>query len=250
MQPSALLPKNDQPFITEPLNDYLQPGRRFYRINSSYRLFLLKVLREVIQNHVVGKDYRTLVDYGCGQMPYKSLFAPYVESYIGVDIEGNPWADITILPGQSVPLDDGSVDVVLSTQVLEHVLDVEGYLNECVRLLRTGGCLILSTHGIYNWHPSPLDLRRWTWQGLEYEMEQVGLQVIDILPVGGPLCVAANIVARFASDCVPKIRIIRPMILLPLYTAVNLFMRIAEPLTPMRAKYFNCYILVLIARKP
>jgi SAM-dependent methyltransferase len=50
-------------------------------------------------------------------------------------------------------------------------------LCECRRLLRPGGRLILSTHGIYEEHGLPYDFRRWTGDGLRAELEQHGLEV-------------------------------------------------------------------------
>ncbi len=250
MLPYDLLPKDDRPFLPEPLDNYLHPGRKLYFINSSQRLFLLRALEKSVEQHVARKDLECLVDFGCGQMPYRSLFEPHLKSYIGVDIEGNAAADIKIRPGARVPMDDGSADVVLSSQVLEHVPTVGDYLCECSRLLKRGGKLILTTHGIYNWHPAPMDLRRWTWQGLEYEITQAGLEMAQIVPVGGPVSAGIGILLRLLSDCVPKIRKLRPAILMPSYVAGNLLVRLLEPITPLRAKYYNCQILLCVAVKP
>lgn len=44
------------------------------------------------------------------------------------------------------PLADKSLDIVVSTEVVEHIYHHPlGYLNECVRVLRPGGLLLLST---------------------------------------------------------------------------------------------------------
>ncbi len=56
---------------------------------------------------------------------------------------------------------------MLSTQVLEHVTDPRLYLAECHRVLRPGGPLLLSTHGIMVYHPDPVDYWRWTGAGLQ-----------------------------------------------------------------------------------
>ncbi len=40
------------------------------------------------------------------------------------------------------------------------------YLSECFRVLRPGGQLLLSTHGVFPYHPDPVDLWRWTCEGL------------------------------------------------------------------------------------
>ena len=55
-----------------------------------------------------------------------------------------------------------SFDAVLSTQVLEHVADPGALPAERFRVLRPGGRLLLSTHGIFVYHPDPDDYWRWT----------------------------------------------------------------------------------------
>jgi SAM-dependent methyltransferase len=44
-----------------------------------------------------------------------------------------------------LPLADGSVDVVASLQVIEHLWDQPGFLAECARVLRPAGTLLVST---------------------------------------------------------------------------------------------------------
>jgi SAM-dependent methyltransferase len=66
---------------------------------------------------------------------------------------------------------------VLSTQVLEHVPDTAAYLRETRRVLKPGGRLVLTTHGIWQDHPGPLDLRRWTLDGLARDVAACGFRV-------------------------------------------------------------------------
>ncbi len=119
----------------------------------------------------------TLVDLGCGGMPYRPIFAPRVARYIGVDLPGNPLADLYMPPDGRVPLADGSADMVLSSQVLEHVDSPAAYLAECRRILRPGGVLLLSTHGYWLYHPTPNDYWRWTGSGLARQISLAGLEV-------------------------------------------------------------------------
>jgi SAM-dependent methyltransferase len=65
-----------------------------------------------------------------------------------------------------------SYDMVLSTQVLEHVSSPQAYLREAFRVLKPGGVLLLSTHGVYPDHGCPFDYWRWTADGLTLELER------------------------------------------------------------------------------
>lgn len=119
-----------------------------------------------------------VVDFGCGAKPYRSAFGPDAD-YIGADLPGNEDADVEIRDGV-VDLPDASVDLVLSTQVLEHVPDPDAYLREAQRLLRPGGRLLLTTHGVMFYHPHPTDFWRWTTDGLTQIVSRAGLATQSI----------------------------------------------------------------------
>jgi len=117
------------------------------------------------QAHSEFGRYRVL-DVGCGEKPYEPLFAPFAASYVGVDPVENPHAE---LKGsvEALPVDDGSFDVVLCNQVLEHCDNPMQGVAELRRVTAPGGCVLASTHGVMAYHPSPTDYWRWTHAGLE-----------------------------------------------------------------------------------
>jgi SAM-dependent methyltransferase len=117
-----------------------------------------------------------ILDYGCADVPYRGFF-PTDADFVPADLAGNPHAALTINPDGTVPVEPGTFDAVLSTQVLEHVSDPGAYLAECHRVLRPGGTLILSTHGIFVYHPDPVDYWRWTSAGLRRTVEAAGFEV-------------------------------------------------------------------------
>src|SRR6185437_37413 len=90
-----------------------------------------------------------LVDFGCGDMPYRSVIEPLTGRYLGVDLKMNPKAEHLIDFDSKTTLPDDYCDIVLSNQVLEHVDSPEGYLQEALRILKPGGSIILSTHGYW-----------------------------------------------------------------------------------------------------
>jgi SAM-dependent methyltransferase len=127
--------------------------------------------------------YRVL-DVGCGIRPYLPYFEPYASEYVGVDI-GNPAAD---LEGsvEALPVPEASYDVVLCTQVLEHVADPDQAIRELSRVTAPGGRVLASTHGVQVYHPSPTDYWRWTHAGLARLFEGGGEWAsVSVTPVGG-----------------------------------------------------------------
>src|SRR3989338_3410429 len=95
------------------------------RINPPFwqhDFFVLKRLYEIlkiISQKIPQKS--VIVDYGCGYAPYEMLFQQHQNRYLKIDIGKNKSADILINEKSRLPLKNGFADVVLSTQVLEHV---------------------------------------------------------------------------------------------------------------------------------
>ncbi len=139
------------------------------------RVLLEAALREALAG---SSPAPSVLDLGCGTQPYRPLVEACGAAYLGADMHRAGDIDIEVAADGSVPLADHSVDVILSTQVLEHVEDPRSYLRECRRLLKDGGRLVVSTHGIWRYHPDPLDLWRWTGPGLRRLLELEGYEVV------------------------------------------------------------------------
>lgn len=155
------------------------------KLTAPYRYVVVRLEEMVAELAKVGSiDEARVLDYGCALRPYECLFGPGV-TYVGADLEGNPLADVHLGSDGSVPEPDCTFDLVLSTQVLEHVADPERYLLECFRVLRPGGSLVLSTHGLMYWHPDPHDYWRWTNDGLRKQVADAGFAVSEIRGVLG-----------------------------------------------------------------
>ncbi len=119
-----------------------------------------------------------ILDYGCGGSPYRSLFT--AQTYHRADLLGSPDIDYGFGPDSRLALPDCSYDLVLSTQVLEHVGNVPAYLAEAFRLVRPGGKLVLTTHGTFCDHGCPHDYFRWTPYGLRDAIANAGFKVTEL----------------------------------------------------------------------
>jgi SAM-dependent methyltransferase len=51
-----------------------------------------------------------------------------------------------------IALADGTFDLVIANQVIEHLYDTEHFLDEAIRILKPGGSLIVSTENPASWH--------------------------------------------------------------------------------------------------
>jgi SAM-dependent methyltransferase len=219
----------------------LRRARPWHRL--AYIVELLPAeLRELSGELAVPPGGRVL-DYGAAESPYRHFFAPDTD-WVAADLPGNPDADVHLLADGSLPLPDDSVDAVLSTQVLEHVGDPGLHLAECLRVLRPGGRLLLSTHGLMVYHPDPIDLWRWTGAGLEHVVREAGFRVVRFEGIMGLGATGLQLVQDAFYWRLP--RRLRPVLALVLQGLIRLADRAEQP----AARRLNALVFAVVAEKP
>lgn len=157
------------------------------------------------------QDVRGLrvLDVGCGDRPYEPLFAGAAE-VVGFDVPGSAHADV-VGSIEAIPLEDASVDLVVCLQVLEHVPDPAAAVRELQRVVRPGGRVLLSTHGVAPFHPNPDDHWRWTATGLETLFAANGPWTsVTVAPGAGTAATTAMLVAHAVDLLFKRVRL-RPL---------------------------------------
>lgn len=129
-----------------------------------------------------------VLDAGAGDGRYRAELAH--TRYVGIDLTvGDPRADYSQLDVlgdlTQLPFKTDTFDAVLCTQVLEHVREPKIVLREMNRVMRPGGRLFLSAPQSWHQHQKPYDYYRYTSFGLRYLLEQAGLTVDSLRPMGG-----------------------------------------------------------------
>jgi SAM-dependent methyltransferase len=120
-----------------------------------------------------------VLDLGSGDAPYRAYFP--CGQYVTADPFGK--AAVRSVAG-AVPFEAGAFDLVLCTEVLEHVPDPDAALREIHRVLGARGVLVLSTPLTWGVH-APWDYHRWTEMGLRALLSARGFRVREIKPRGG-----------------------------------------------------------------
>jgi SAM-dependent methyltransferase len=138
----------------------------------------------------------TVVDVGCGAQPYRGLLSADTR-YVGLDTESadeNFGYDVPdVLPIGSDgrwPLDDGSADLVLATETLEHVPDPPAFLAEARRVLPPGGRVIITVPFAARWHYIPHDYWRFTPSSLRMLLQRAGFDDVVVNGRGNEKTVA------------------------------------------------------------
>jgi len=218
--------------------------RRFRRSNRlAYIVRELPLRLERLSGDLHCPADGRVLDYGCADVPYRRLFPASVD-YLAADLPGNPDATVEIHPDGTVPVAEGAVDVVLSTQVLEHVADPALYIQECLRVLRPRGRMLLSTHGFMVYHPDPVDLWRWTCEGLRRAVEGAGFRIVRFegimgLPATGLQFLQDGLLSRVPSRA-------RPAFIAGFQTMIAF----ADRREPAERRDQNALVFALVAEKP
>lgn len=193
------------------------------------------------------KPGAVMVDLGCGEMPYADMMRHMGIDYRGADIGGE--APLQIDSQGRVPLPAGSIDAVLSVQVLEHVRNLDAYCAEIRRLLRDDGVLLLSTHGTWLYHPHPEDHRRWTRTGLIADLADRGLAVDGVEAIVGPLATTTLIRLTGFARVLRRVPLVGGALAALLAAVMNLRAIVEDAITPASIREDNACVFLVRARK-
>ena len=81
-----------------------------------------------------------------------------------------------------LPFGDATFDTVLLLEVMEHLKRPSQAWSEIGRVLKPGGCLLMTMPFLYPVHDAPHDYQRYTRYGVEREIASVGLAVVELEP--------------------------------------------------------------------
>ncbi|MBM3309498.1 MAG: methyltransferase domain-containing protein [Candidatus Altiarchaeales archaeon] len=132
------------------------------------------------------KKSDVVLDAGAGSCPYKKHFshARYQSTDIETPLEGEAKHDFACNL-ENIPKPNNSYDVIVNTQVLEHVEHPQKVINELHRILKPGGKLFLTAPQSWGIHGEPHHYFNFTKYGLELLFKNAGFKIIYLKPRGG-----------------------------------------------------------------
>jgi SAM-dependent methyltransferase len=101
-----------------------------------------------------------VLDVGAGRGDFKAIFKAF--SYTGLDIYPYPELDLAVDLITTCPFQEGSFDLVLLANVIEHVYDYRALVKRCSFLLKHGGRLLVTVPFLLKLHQEPVDYHRYT----------------------------------------------------------------------------------------
>ena len=228
---------------------------RFYQSYLSafynHHFFRLRKFVQAAADSV--RPEETVLDVGAGDCQYKPYFIGRCK-YLSQDVGGKDacftYDQIDIRSEvYDIPLPNESVDIILCTQVLEHLKYPARALKEMHRLLKPGGRLYLSVPLTSDEHMIPYDYFRYTRYALDFLMQEQGFLPPEISPQGGRFI----LMGKMIKDLLPFLTA-RPwlqktiwILQAPVVAPLLVLLYLLDPLD--RKKYFTLNY-ECIAKKP
>ena len=224
------------------------PGFFGWMVNPFY--FARCGLREGLRRFFPRLDGAVL-DVGCGGKPYET-FLPATR-YVGLEFDSprsraRGCADV-YYDGGRFPFADGEFDGVLCSQVFEHVFTPAEFLAEIHRVLRPGGCAVLTVPFAWDEHEQPHDYARYSSFGLRAALERAGFEIEAVhksTPDSRALFQLAS--AYLYKVTLTRSRVLNWLAMLALMAPVNLLGLLLGPLLPANPDLYLDNIV--LARKP
>lgn len=192
-----------------------------------------------------------LMDLGCGAKPYQSLFK--VDNYIGVDYasEGHPHdnEDIDVYyDGITLPFPVEHFDAVFSSEVFEHVFNLEQLIPEINRVMKKGAKILVTCPFVICEHEVPNDYARYTSFAIKQLFQKNGFHVLAYEKTGTHVTAIMQLRLMYVHQHIlpvfRKIPILRSGLRLLVYSGMNICAILKNKLLPKKTDlYLNNVIL-------
>ena len=180
-EPPEIWPKSRNPNPSQPTG--------WSKLRKGEYKFTSKILSEISPNSVI-------FDLGAGESHFRDLLSRFKE-VLSVDLFPYQKIDVVADFTKEVPLRDSSGDIVVISNVLEHIIEPQFFLNECVRVLKSGGTIVGTAPFLLWVHQEPYDYNRFTDFMLKHILEEAGFTDVRVESVVTSLDTLKSLTGRY-----------------------------------------------------
>lgn len=199
--------------------------------------FIVPLLKGAIESHIdemishashTSDKVIRVLDSGCGRQPFRSFFEGSNFKYHSFDVQSHEDTKLDFIGAldSDLPqelLAEPLFDMILCTEVLEHVADWDKAFHNLSRLLSTKGEILLTCPYFYPLHEEPYDFWRPTGHAIRFYAQRHGMRVHDFKALGDSWDVLGTLLARqklkarqyqlIPRVCAKAARIVRALLL-------------------------------------
>ena len=165
--------------------------RKTYRSNSRQEQFIVPLIKGAVEG-ALAAHARTggrALDAGCGGQPFRHSIESCGMKYHSLDAVGQPGMVTDFVCPIDGTLHEALLtaepfDLILCTEVLEHVADWNAAWSNLSRLLAPGGKLIITCPFFFPLHEEPYDFFRPTLHAIAYWAERHHLEHVELRKLG------------------------------------------------------------------
>lgn len=127
----------------------------------------------------------------------------------------------------AIPRKDSTYDLVICSELLEHVYDPKLVLSEIARVLKPGATALITVPFMYPFHADPSDFGRYAKPFWEKTLRELDFSFIDIREQGTYFTTIANSVKILHSQLKSRLwrALLKPLVLAITYSCVTLEIR-------------------------
>jgi len=160
-----------------------------------------------------------------------------VKKWIFADIEKKHNPDLVLDVTNMKKIKSQSIDVVNAMELFEHVEKIDKGLDECYRVLKKGGKLMISVPFLYPIHADPYDFQRWTETKWRKELTKRDLEIENFEIMGRFFTVHCGMIKELIES-LPKIF---KYLLRMIYPLLDLLVRLDDKKIIKENKIMNKY---------
>jgi SAM-dependent methyltransferase len=131
------------------------------------------------QFHQIKSNKNSLLDLGSGRGQFLQLYKDF-DIYVGVDFSPYESASVILDLSEELPFHSNSFDVVVASNVLEHLSDSTKIISESFRVIKPGGKFLGTIPFLMPVHQAPHDYVRYTPFGIKLLLESSGFTHVKV----------------------------------------------------------------------